>query len=255
MKPLFSIVTPSLNQGAYLSECLNSVADERVEHWVMDGGSTDGTLSLLEAAPRVSWISEPDNGQTDAINKGFARARGDILSYLCADDYLEPRTLDRVQEAFQNPSVDVVYGDGFFLEGNSGWKRRKAVGEYSYARLRRGNFLIQPAVFFRRRVLERFGPLDARLQFCMDHEYWLRIGAGTRWLRVPEALATCRLHADAKTSRQLVRAWDEARRMQAAYGLRMRPMLDAVWMRLVGSHYYLAKRRLFAWMGRQFFHE
>lgn len=251
-----SLVTPSLNQGPWIAETLRSVrtaADGlEVEHWVMDGGSTDNTVEVLSAQSFARWISEPDHGQTDAINKGLARCTGDILGYLCADDQLEPDSLHRVEKAFRDhPGVDVVYGDGFFLESDSGWKRRKNAGPFSWTRLQSGNFLIQPSVFWRRAVSERFGPFDASLRYCMDHEYWLRIGETTRWMYLPEPLATCRLHADAKTSRSLGAAWREAAAMQARYGRVWKPRLEAVWMTLAGQHYYRLKRLLFAAIGRR----
>ena len=249
--PDFSIITPSLNQGAFLPECLSSVqaaavrAGVPVEHLVVDGGSSDLTLDILGAQHAARWTSGPDGGQTDAINRGFAGTGGGIVSYLCADDVLEPASLALVHQAFAaTPEADVVYGDGYFLE--NGWKRRKRAGEFSAARLRRGNFLLQPSVFLRRPVWEKFGPLDGGLHFCMDHEYWLRISAATRWVYVPEPLASCRLHEGAKTWSQLPHAWDEARRMQARYGIRWRPLRDALWMRTLGCHYYRLKRHVIA---------
>ncbi len=249
-----SIVTPSRNQGEYLAECLASVKSSlsTPEHIVIDGASTDSTKDLLSTSHHGPWISEPDRGQTDAINKGLTMASGEVFSYLCADDFLEPGALDAVIAAFdQNPTADIVYGDGYFLEGSSGWKRLKTAGVFSYPRLRRGNFLIQPSVFFRRRVYEQYGPLNANLNFCMDHEYWLRIGENSRWHYLKKPLATCRLHADAKTSSHLAEAWEEAREMQKAYGMALRPTLEALWMRTLGHHYYLLKRRIFARIGRK----
>ncbi len=254
--PAFSVITPSLNQGAYLGESLASVraaaqkSAHPVRHIVIDGGSHDNTLDLLRKSPDLEWISESDAGQTDAINKGLARATGEVVSYLCADDLLESDALRVVGEAFAaRPEVDVVYGDGYFLE--CGWKRRKTAGPFSVERLRKGNFLIQPAVFWRRRVLERFGPLDSSLRYCMDHEFWLRIGAETTWHYVPEPLACSRLHADAKTWKDLVPAWDEARAMQRRYGIRWRPLRDALWMRFGGVFYYRFKRRIIAGIARR----
>jgi len=254
--PTFSVVTPSLDQGLFLGECLASVRDAasranvEVQHIVMDGGSSDGTVEILKNRPDVEWVSAPDRGQTDAINKGLALARGEIVSYLCADDLLEVDSLRRVGEAFSaDEKIDVVYGDAFFLE--AGWKRRKSAGEFSESRLRRGNFLFQPAVFWRRRVIERFGNFQAELRFCMDHEYWLRICGDTAWHYIPEPLASSRLHPDAKTWKQLVPAWDEARRMQAGYGIYWRPLRDAWWMRIAGCHFYRIKRNMIAMMARR----
>jgi len=252
----FSIVTPSLNQGKWIAENLASIARAAdgapVEHLVIDGGSTDTTLDILRGQAAARWISEPDRGQTDAINKGLRQGTGEILGYLCADDYLEPGALARVEAVFQNhPEVDVVYGDAYFLESDSGWKRLKQAGEFSPERLRKeGNFLLQPAVFWRRGVYERFGDFDANLRFCMDHEYWLRICPATRWHYLPEPLATCRLHADAKTSRALAEAWREAAVMQERYGIRGRPQWEALWMKVAGQYYYRLKRVLFAALGR-----
>lgn len=251
-----TVVTPSLNQGAYLSDCLKSVREAAgsvdVEHWVIDGGSTDETMKILSGQQFARWISEPDEGQADAINKGLQRATGDILCYLCADDTLEPGSLANVVEAFEkNPDTDLVYGDAYFLESDSGWKRLKKAGIFSYDRLtRKGNFLLQPAVFWKRRIYKFFGGFDKTLHYCMDHEFWLRIGGQSVWHYLEEPLATCRLHADAKTSRSLARAWREAVEMQARYDIRVRPRLEALWMQLAGQYYYLAKRKFFARYGK-----
>lgn len=253
--PSLSIVTPSLNQGAYLQECLDSVraaasrAGADVEHFVVDGGSTDQTLEILGKQSHAKWISGKDRGQTDAINKGLARTSGAIVSYLCADDLLEPEAVRLVLDAFaSSSSTDVVYGDAYFLE--CGWKRKKTAGEFSAERLKRGNFLLQPAVFLRRSVLEEFGGFDASLRYCMDHEFWLRISRGTRWTYVRHPLASCRLHADAKTWSQLPEAWEEARIMQTRYGIYWRPLRDALWMRTGGCHFYRMKRHVIAWIAK-----
>jgi glycosyltransferase involved in cell wall biosynthesis len=256
-----SIVTPSLNQGPWIGETLRSVreaalvAEIETDHQVIDGGSTDATPTILAGQNFARWISEPDAGQTDAINKGLLRATGDILTYLCADDLLEPSALALVAAAFrENPAADVVYGDGCFLESGSGWKRRKSAGDFSWRRLRRHNFLLQPAVFWRRSVYEHFGELDPKLQYCMDHEYWLRIGAYTHWHYLREPLAVSRLHASAKTSRALAPAWREAAVMQERYGIHFKPKCDALWMSLAGRHLYRFKRVVLAWVGQRFIH-
>ena len=247
--PTVSIITPSLNQGEFIGECLESVrtaaavAGISVDHLVVDGGSTDQTLEVLRSQSHARWISGKDNGQTDAINKGLRQTSGGIVSFLCADDLLEPEALRLVLRAFED-DADVVYGDAYFLE--SGWKRRKYAGDFSPGRLRKGNFLLQPAVFLRRSVFENFGDLDDSLRFCMDHEYWLRISGKTKWKHVASPLACSRLHSDAKTWSQLPAAWDEARKMQARYGIYWRPLRDAIWMKAAGCHYYRIKRILFA---------
>jgi glycosyltransferase involved in cell wall biosynthesis len=156
---IFSIITPSLNQAAFLPDCIASVGADgnSIEHLVIDAASTDSTVSILRANPHIRWVSEPDRGQAHAINKGLAMSTGGILAYLCADDLYEPGALEKVRTAFEkNPDADVVHADFFFLEA-SGKKRMKRCGPFSPERLAHGNFLGQPAVWWRRRVYEKFG--------------------------------------------------------------------------------------------------
>lgn len=251
---LLSVITPSLNQAAYLGACLASVRaaaslapEHSVEHIVIDGGSTDGSLDLLRAAEGVTWVAEKDSGQSEAINKGLVRARGDVLAYLCADDLYEPDAVRRVLGAFgKNAAADVVYADYFFLEGGSGRKRRKSAAHFAPGRLRDRNPLGQPAVWWRRGVYEKFGGFDESLHYCMDHEYWLRLGTNVEWLYLPEPLAVSRLHATAKTSRQLPAMWTETARMLTRDGWRPGPWWNALAMAAWGRHYYRLKRAWFA---------
>ena len=174
-------------------------------------------------------------------------ATGDILTYLCADDLYEPSAVRRVLETFAaDKAADVVYADFFFLEGDSGRRRRKSAARFSPHRLHRRNPLGQPAVWWRRRVYEKFGGFDESLHFCMDHEYWLRLGPHVHWRYLPEPLAVSRLHADAKTSRQLPAMWRETAAMLTRDRWRCKPWWDAFAMAVWGRHYYLLKRRWFA---------
>lgn len=249
-----SVITPSLNQALYLGECMSSVrtaADyaqlHQVEHIVIDGGSTDGSVAMLRDAPRIRWISEKDGGQSDAINKGLAMATGDILTYLCADDLYEPSAIKRVLDAFsQDANIDVIYSDYYFLEGDSGRKRRKSAARFSPDNLRSRNPLGQPAVWWRRRIYDTFGGFDTSLHYCMDHEYWLRLGTNVRWHYIPEPLAVSRLHADAKTSRRIADMWRETARMLTRDGWRLKPWWDASAMSVWGRHYYRLKRFWFS---------
>jgi glycosyltransferase involved in cell wall biosynthesis len=249
-----SVITPSLNQARYLDECLVSVrtaaaqaAPHEVEHIVIDGGSTDGSVDLMRAHPDIRWVSEPDRGQSHAINKGLSMATGEVLAYLCADDLYEPSSVQRILSVFDtNPVVDVVYADYYFLEGESGRKRRKSAAAFRADQLSKHNPLGQPAVWWRRRVYEKFGGFDESLHFCMDHEYWLRLGPRVQWRYLPEPLAVSRLHAGAKTSRQLAAMWRETARMLTRDGWRLKPWWDAFAMAAWGRHYYSLKRRWFA---------
>ena len=249
-----SVITPSLNQARYLGECLDSVrraaaqaTPHEVEHIIVDGGSSDRTLDLLRARNGVRWISEPDRGQSHAINKGLSMASGDILAYLCADDLYEPDAVRAVMDVFAADSnIDIVYGDFYFLEGDSGRKRRKSAASFRPANLHNSNPLGQPAVWWRRRVYERLGGFDESLHYCMDHEYWLRLGTKVRWHYIPEPLAVSRLHSDAKTSRQLPAMWSETACMLTRDGWRLKPGWNAFAMAAWGRHYYMLKRRWFA---------
>lgn len=249
-----SIITPSLNQARFLGECLESVraaaglaAPHAVEHIVVDGGSTDGTVDLLRSRTGIRWLSERDRGQSDALNTGFSMSTGDVLAYLCADDLYEPGALRRAAEAFAyDPEADVVYADFYFLEGTSGRKRRKSAASFRPENLRSVNPLGQPAVWWRRRVYEKFGGFDESLHYCMDHEYWLRLGTNVRWHYIPEPLAVSRLHAGAKTSRQLPAMWRETARMLTRDGWRPKPWWDAFAMAVWGCHYYRMKRWWFS---------
>jgi glycosyltransferase involved in cell wall biosynthesis len=205
LRPLVSVVTPSLQQGAFLERTIESVARQRgVEHIVMDGGSTDGTLAILERwRGRITFHSGRDGGQTAAINAGLVIARGDVLAYLNSDDVYDDGAVDAALDAFaRDPAADVVYGNANCIDAED-----RVIGAYpteawSLDRLKVTCFLCQPAVFFRRRVLERFGPFDAALAYCMDYEYWLRLAlGGARFVHVDETLAASRLHRDAKTFR------------------------------------------------------
>jgi len=254
-----SVVTPSLDQGAFLGATLRSVRESaalavgvEVEHHVIDGGSHDESATVLRAQNFASWVSEPDRGQSHAINKGFERATGDLLCWLCADDLWEPDTARIVADTFTaNPAVQVIYGDFHFLEGDSGWKRLKQAGPFSVPRLLRRNFIGQPAAFWRRSVYEKFGGVDEQLRFCMDHEYWLRICRLTTWRYVPRTLATCRLHADAKTFGHIAPMWWEAARMGSRHGASPLLRFDAFRMQLYGQYFYRLKRVLLEQIGRR----
>jgi glycosyltransferase involved in cell wall biosynthesis len=204
---LVSIVTPSYQQGRFIERTLQSAARQGagVEHIVMDGGSTDGTVAILERwRDRISFSSGRDGGQTAAINAGIARARGEVLGYLNSDDVYYDGAVAAAVEAFErDPSADVVYGDAVHIDAGDRIIGTYPTEEWSIERLKLVCFLCQPAVFFRRRVIERFGPFDARLNYCMDYEYWLRLGmGGARFVHIPMRLAASRVHKATKTRTQ-----------------------------------------------------
>jgi glycosyltransferase involved in cell wall biosynthesis len=206
MKPTVSVITPSFNQGQFIEETILSIKKQdypHIEHIVVDGGSSDDTLALLRKYDKdITWVSEPDNGQTHAINKGIRMARGDIITYLNSDDIVLPCAVSAVVEAFtRNPEVDFIYGDYMIIDtrGNH-LLSRKTIG-YDKNILLYGRALIsQPASFFRRNVIDRIGYFDESYDFCMDIEFWLRaVVKGIKFHRINYSLAAQRLHHDAKT--------------------------------------------------------
>lgn len=200
-----SIVTPSYNQGQFLARTLQSVAIQtgaEIEHVVFDGGSTDSTVQVLEAAnPPVRWVSRKDRGQTDAVNQGIHATDGEIIGWLNSDDVYYPGAVKKVVDFFSaNPGVDVVYGMADHIDLVDHAFESYPSQPWNFEKLKESCFICQPALFFRRRVVENIGVLDESLHFCMDYEYWLRLGkAGVRFAYLQEKLAGSRLYADNKT--------------------------------------------------------
>ena len=216
MPPLVSVVTPSFQQGRYIERTLESVAGQTyaggIEHIVMDGGSTDGTVSILERwRHRISFVSERDGGQAAATNSGFVKSRGEILSYLNSDDVYERGAVAAAVEAFdRDPAIDVVYGDADYIDVDDRVIKPYPTEPWSLERLKLICFLCQPAVFIRRRVIERFGLFDPRFDNCMDYEYWLRLAlGGARFRHIPIKMASFRLHREGKTTRVTQQAHNE----------------------------------------------
>ena len=205
--PRITIVTPSLDQARFLPRTLDSVHGqgiEGLEHLVFDGGSRDGSRDVLAArGDRLRWWSGPDRGQSHAVNKGFATGGAGVFGWLNSDDLYAPGALAAVLAAFDaDPTIDILYGDADYVDEEGRFLAACPVEDWSPERLLFTCFLAQPAVFLRRRVLERCGLLDESLHYAMDYEYWLRAAAaGMRWARLPMRLASCRVHPAAKTSR------------------------------------------------------
>jgi glycosyltransferase involved in cell wall biosynthesis len=202
--PLVSIVTPSYNKGSFVEETILSVKNQtyhHIEHIVMDGGSTDETLDILRKYDdSLIWISEPDEGQSDAINKGWRMSKGEILAYLNADDTYMPEAVQTAVEFLHNnPDVGMVYGDADFTDKHGEVTGHYQTGEFDLKRmLCSHNHVPQPTVFFRRDVLDKVGYLDSDLHLAMDLDYWIRISLKFRIEHIPQTLATMRFYPEAK---------------------------------------------------------
>ncbi len=202
---LVSIVTPSYNQGRFLKRTIESVLTQsypNIEYLVIDGGSNDESVEILHSyGDRFYWMAEKDRGQSDAINKGMARAKGDILAYLNSDDVLAPGAIERVVGFFQrNPDCDMVYGNANYIDENDGVIGCYKTADYSYDRLLEDCMVCQPATFWKRRIAEKVGSFDENLNYVMDYDYWLRIAKANGNIRfLPVTLASSRLYPETKT--------------------------------------------------------
>ncbi len=199
-----SVVTPSFNQGRFIRRTVESVLSQGVpvEYAVMDGGSCDETADILrEYESRLTFFSEKDKGQTDALNKGIAMTHGDIIGWINSDDVYYPGALAAVFDYFEaNPECGVVYGLADHIDEIDRFIEEYPVEPWNLDRLEEVCFLCQPAVFFRRELIGRFGLPDVNLRYCMDYEFWLRLGlAGVRFDLLPVKLAGSRLYAENKT--------------------------------------------------------
>lgn len=218
--PLVSIVTPSFNQAPYLEATLRSVLEQdypRIEYIVIDGGSSDGSRELIERyAPRLAyWVSESDLGQTDAINKGFSVAHGEILAWLNSDDTYRPGAVSQAVEYLtHHAEVGMVYGQAFYVDGDGRETARYPAGPTDHTGLRRGITTIpQQATFFRGKLWAMVGPLDPSFYYAMDYDLWVRISAVSPIAYVPRPWANFRIHDLSKSRREAFRCWPEMMRV------------------------------------------
>ena len=221
----FNVVTPSYNQGKFIERTIRSVLSQTgvtLDYVVCDGGSSDTTQAILsECQDRLRWVSEVDEGQADAVNKGIGMTAGDIIAWINSDDIYYPDTLLKVAAVFSAyPEVQVVYGDADWIDEYDNVLQAFPTEPWRYSRLKETCFLCQPAVFFKRSLVERHGGLDKSLQFCMDYDLWLRYGQHVDFYYLPEKLAGSRMYRSNKTMGQKIAVHREIIQMfQSKYGI------------------------------------
>ncbi len=230
--PLVSIITPSYNQASYLEETIRSVLSQgypRLEYIIVDGGSTDGSVDIIQRFVNPSsatghkidsWVSERDQGQTDAINKGFARAHGDILAWLNSDDTYLPHAIAEAVEYLQtHPEAGMVYGDANLVDQAGNVIGKFPARQTDYRRLRQGFVHIpQQASFFRANLWRQVGPLDPTFYFAMDYDLWVRLAYLAPLHYYPRLWANFRLHDTGKSVISDDRCWPEMLRVHYREG-------------------------------------
>jgi len=221
-----SIITPSFNQGAFIEQTIESVLSqdyENMEYIIIDGGSTDNTLEILRRYDnRVRWVSEPDNGQSDAINKGFRLATGDIVAWMNSDDTYEPGAISAIVPLFEkNPKLGLIYGEGYIINESG-----ERVGRFSatvpfdlWKLIHVWDYILQPTTFFRRDALVKCGYLDERLNWAMDWDLWIRLAMEPKSevLYIDRYLANSREYAETKTSTGGLARIKELRNLMCKY--------------------------------------
>jgi glycosyltransferase involved in cell wall biosynthesis len=225
-----SVVTPSYNQAHFLEQCLRSVheqeGDFEIEHLVIDGGSTDGTVELLEEWKSKLWyVSEPDRGQSHAINKGIKKATGDLIVWLNSDDFLLPGALKALVSYFrENPDKRWAYGRCLSVDTQGRPNRQKLYGfknliqkRYSYPKLLLGNYISQPATFFKREIFETVGGLNENLDYAMDYDLWLRFGLMSDAGTIDREMAAFRYYDECKTGGAKETSLQEANSLSRKY--------------------------------------
>jgi len=224
--PKISIVTPSLNQGRFLQQCLDSVSAQGwsdIEHFVIDGGSTDDTLDILERNKDhlTNYISEPDHGAADAINKGLAMCSGDIVAWLNADDFYLPGAFEKVAEAWRaNPGASFWFGNGLRVDEDGKTKSRFNSNPilFDWASLAEGlDYILQPATFMNPKALSAIGLLDTSLRWSFDWDLWLRLAKSAQPEPVEADLAASREWGSTLTMSGGHARWEELRSIGERY--------------------------------------
>ena len=216
-KPLVSVVTVVYNGKDFLEQAILSVLGQtydNVEYIIVDGGSTDGTLDIIRKyEDRIdSWVSEPDRGISDAMNKGIRLATGDLIAHLHADDYYSnPSVLSSVcSEYLRHPNALWLTGGIEIVDGNGKILQEIPVRKYSYRKLIRGNYILHPATFVTRRAFEKAGHFNEEYRYAMDYDLWIRIGGIADPVTLDLQVACFRAHPESRSIIRSDKAYHES---------------------------------------------
>lgn len=249
---LVSIITPSYNQAKYLEQTIQSVLTQdykNIEYILIDGGSNDGSIEIIKKYQHkfAYWVSEKDNGQADAINKGFTKAKGDIIAWLNSDDYYLPNTIENVVKVFEeNPDVVLIYGNMLAVDENG-----KTFNTLNYKQLSLEDLICfqiigQPAVFFRRSALQKTNGLNPDFHFLLDHLFWIQLAQYGKMLHVNQTWSAARYHAEAKNRAKAAEFGQEAFRILEfiQQDTNLAPIFSKVKKRAIASAYRVNARYL-----------
>jgi glycosyltransferase involved in cell wall biosynthesis len=247
--PRISIVTPSFNQAQYIEETIRSVLLQGypdLEYIIVDGGSTDGSLEIIRKYEKwlAYWISEPDHGQSSAINEGFERSTGTIGAWLNSDDLYETQALQRAAGAFlDHREISLLYGDctnidetgkPFSVSRSTAYDRDRLIRHWP-------NYIAQPAAFFLLSAFKSLGGLDASLRLVMDYDLWIRLGTKGPGLYLPRPIARFRVHHQSKTHQGPVSYWPEMRRVSRCHG---GEFFSPMFIKYMRDRFYLFRQKL-----------
>ncbi|MBL8091480.1 MAG: glycosyltransferase [Anaerolineales bacterium] len=249
---LISIITPSYNQAKYLGQTIQSVLTQdypNIEYIVIDGGSNDGSVDIIKKYQDkfTYWVSEKDKGQAEAINKGFAKANGEIIAWLNSDDYYLPNTISQVVKTFEeNPDAVLIYGNMLAVDENG-----KTFNSLNYKQLSLEDLICfqiigQPAVFFRKSALQKTKGLNLDFHFLLDHLLWIELAQHGKMLHVNQTWSAARYHAEAKNRAKAAEFGAEAFRILdfVKQDEKLNPIFEKVKKRAIASAYRVNARYL-----------
>jgi len=260
-QPLVSIITPSFNQAQFLEQTTLSVKEQgypNIEHIIIDGGSTDGTLDILKKyTDSVTWVSEPDEGQSQAINKGFTMAKGEIVGWINSDDYYLPGVVSvAVDVLINNPEIDLIYGYCAKVDESGNTLEILKSPDFDRKLLFSNPCIIlQQTVFFRRSLLDKVGLLNESYHYAMDFDLWIRMAQVGNFKLIPEILAAYRFSSGCKSVANSQKFWQEVDQIfKKNGGLNISPVylalhkskiIHAIWDRLRSPFLMKLRNRLF----------